>query len=92
MSHENSEAIQGNSVYNMFSRIVIYQYFYRGIRRVYALGDNIAAEVVLKDQPPASLHDLLTNPVALDNFLQVPGLYFNCMVPCSPQETFVCVR
>lgn len=92
ISHVNSEAIQGNAVYNMFSRVVNYQDFYRGIRRISALEDNIAADVVLKDQPPALLHDLLTNPVALDNFLQVPGLYFNCMAPCAPQEAFVCVQ
>lgn len=76
----------------MFSRVVTYHDFYRGIRRVSGLEDNIAAEVVLKDQPPALLHDLLTNPVALDNFLQVPGLCFNRMAPCPPQEAFVCVE
>lgn len=92
ISHENSEAIQGNSVYNTFSRVVTYHNFYRGIRRISALEDTIAAEVVLKDQPPALLGDLLTNPVALDNFLQVPGLYFNCIAPCRPQEAFVCVE
>lgn len=92
ISHEGSEAIQGNSVYNMFSRVVTYHDFYRGIRRLSALEDTIAAQVVLKDQPPALLHSLLTNPVALDNFLQVPGLYLNCMASCSPQDAFVCVQ
>ncbi|KAI7775244.1 polyketide synthase [Diaporthe eres] len=92
ISHENSEAIQGNSVYNMFSRVVKYHDFYRGIRRLSALEGTIAAQVVLKDQPPALLHGLLTNPVALDNFLQVPGLYLNCMASFPPQDAFVCVQ
>lgn len=92
ISHENSEAIQGNSVYNMFSRVVTYHDFYRGIRRLSALEGTIAAQVVLKDQPPALLHGLVTNPVALDNFLQVPGLYLNCMTSCPPQDAFVCVQ
>lgn len=92
ISHENSEAIQGNSVYSLFSKVVTYHELYRAIRKISALEDNVAAQVVLKDQPLASLHGLLTNPVALDNFLQVPGLYFNCMSPCPPQQAFVCVQ
>lgn len=92
ISHEGSEAIQGNSVYNLFSKVVTYHELYQGIHKISALDDNIAAQVVLKDQPLASLHGLLTNPVALDNFLQVPGLYFNCMAACPPQQVFVCVQ
>lgn len=92
ISHENSEAIQGNSVYNLFSKVVTYHEIYQGIRKISALDDNVAAQVVLKDQPLDSLHDLQTNPVVLDNFLQVPGLYFNCMAPCPPQQAFVCVQ
>lgn len=92
ISHENSEAIQGNSVYNLFSKVVTYHELYQGIRKISALDDNVAAQVVLKDQPLASLHGLQTNPVVLDNFLQVPGLYFNCMAPCPPQQAFVCVQ
>lgn len=92
ISHKNSDAIQGNSVYNLFSRVVTYHGLYRGIRKISALEDNVAAQVVLKDQPLASLRGLLTNPVALDNFLQVPGLYLNCMATCPPQQAFIFVQ
>lgn len=78
-------------MYNIFSRVATYHDFYRGIRRPSALEGTIAAQVVLQGHQPALLYGLLTNPVALDNFLQVPGLYLNCINACPPQEFFVCL-
>lgn len=56
------------------------------------LKDFIAARVVLKDQQPALIHCLLTNPVTLDNFLQVPTLYLDYIASCPPQEAFIYVQ
>lgn len=56
------------------------------------LKDSIAARVVLKDQQPALIHCLLTNPVTLDNFLQVPTLYLDYIASCPPQEAFIYVQ
>lgn len=86
------EAVRGSVVYNVFSRAVQYCDFYRGVREVTSTQEGtLMANVVLpKGQPEAVTKDSLTNPVAVDNFLQVPGIYANCLAPCPSDEAYVC--
>jgi acyl transferase domain-containing protein/acyl carrier protein/SAM-dependent methyltransferase len=86
------EAVRGSVVYGVFSRAVQYHDFYRGVREVTSTQDGtLMARVVLAEgQPEAVTKDSLTNPVAVDNFLQVPGIYANCLAPCPSDEAYVC--
>ena len=85
------QAVRGSVVYGVLSRAVHYHDFYRGVREVTSTQDGtLMAKVVLpKCQPDAAAEDLLTNPVAVDNFLQVPGIYANCLAPCPLDEAYV---
>ncbi|KAJ5598872.1 ketoacyl-synt-domain-containing protein [Penicillium hordei] len=85
-----SEAVYGSVVYKIFSRVVQYHDFYQGVRRLASTNDGfVAAEVSLLETQPGVSKDLLSFPVAIDNFFQVPGLFANCLAPCPSDEVFV---
>ena len=84
------EAVQGSLVYKVFSKVVQYRDFYRGVRKVASNDDGaVIAEVQLPESQPSCTEGLLSMPVAIDNFFQVPGLYANCLAPCPSDEVFV---
>lgn len=88
----DGEAVQGSLVYKVFSRVVQYHDFYKGVRQVAGHNGAVVAQVVLPAEQPPVTQGLLSNPVAVDNFLQVPGLYANCLGPCPADEVFVCTQ
>ena len=84
------EAVHGTLVYKVFSKAVQYREFYRGVRRVASNKEGaVVAEVYLPESQPSCIQELLSMPVAIDNFFQVPGLYTNCLAPCPSDEVFV---
>nr|AOO87089.1 polyketide synthase [Alternaria alternantherae] len=86
------EAVQGSLVYKVFSRVVQYHDFYKGVRKVTSNAGVVSAHVSLPEGQPAAFGSHVTNPVAVDNFLQVPGIYANCLAPCPQDEVFVCTH
>ena len=88
----DGEAIQGSLVYRVFSRVVQYHDFYQGVRKVQGNAGSVAAQVHMPPQPDVLRNGLLSHPVVVDNFLQVPGLYANCLASCPPQDVFVCTH
>lgn len=71
--------MSGAMVYNMFSNVVDYADYYRGVHSISA-SDNVATATV---KVPAKQHELIdagiTDPIILDNFLQVAGIHTNCL-------------
>lgn len=98
MAQSNGEAAHGALVYKIFSRVVQYHDFYKGIRSVAGNNsilngfDSVIARVLLPDPQPPVVNNLVSKPVLLDNFLQVAGLYANCLGPCPADEVFVCTH
>lgn len=89
-SQLGGEAVYGSIVYKVFSRVVQYHDFYQGVRKLASTSDgSVAAEVYLPETQPGFSKDLLSLPVAIDNFFQVPGLFANCLAPCPSDEVFV---
>ena len=90
VTQPGGEAVHGTLVYKVFSTVVQYRDFYKGVRRVASSNDGaIVAEVYLPESQPSCIQELLSMPVAIDNFFQVPGLYANCLAPCPSDEVFV---
>ncbi|KAI9677123.1 MAG: Type I Iterative PKS [Bathelium mastoideum] len=86
----DGEAMQGSLVYKVFSRVVQYYDFYKGVRRVSSMSDGaVSAEVSVPEQQPNCTQGLLSTPVAIDNFFQVPGIFANSLAPCPSDEVFV---
>lgn len=90
VTQPGGEAVHGTLVYKVFSTVVQYRDFYKGVRRVVSNNDGaVVAEVYLPESQPSCIQELLSMPVAIDNFFQVPGLYANCLAPCPSDEVFV---
>ena len=92
VTHPGGEAIHGTLVYKVFSTVVKYRDFYQGVRRVASNNGAVLGEVCLPESQPSCIRELLSMPVAIDNFFQVPGLYANCLAPCPSDEVFVCTH
>ncbi|KAL8919930.1 MAG: hypothetical protein Q9172_004723 [Xanthocarpia lactea] len=92
LAHPDGEAVQGSLVYQLFARVVQYHDFYKGVHKIAAKEDTVVAEVTLPTAQPSTIDGLCSNPVAVDNFLQVPGLFANCLVQCPADEVFVCSK
>ena len=93
ITQPGGEAVHGTLVYKVFSTVVQYHDFYRGVRRVASNNEGaIMAEVYLPESQPSCIQELLSLPVAIDNFFQVPGLYANCLAPRPSDEVFVCTH
>lgn len=74
-----ASGMSGGMVYDMFSNVVDYADYYRGVHSISA-SDNVAIATV---KVPAKQHKLIdagvTDPIILDNFLQVAGIHTNCL-------------
>lgn len=91
-SHKDGEAVHGSLIYTIFSRVVSYHDFYKGVRHVAGNEGTVVAQVSLPESQPSEIKELLSNPVAIDNFFQVAGLYTNCLAPCPSDEVYVCTQ
>lgn len=82
--------MSGGMVYDMFSNVVDYADYYRGVHTISA-SDNVAIATV---KVPAKQHKLIeagiTDPIILDNFLQVAGIHTNCLSPRDKGLVLMC--
>lgn len=87
---EMTTGLRGAMVYNMFSNVVDYADYYKGVHSISA-SDNVATATV---KVPARRHELIdagiTDPIILDNFLQVAGIHTNCLSPRDAGLVFMC--
>ncbi|KAK2006001.1 ketoacyl-synt-domain-containing protein [Colletotrichum eremochloae] len=89
-TQSGGEAVQGSLVYKVFSRVVHYGDFYQGVRRIVGNSDGaVSADVILPQPQPDCIRGLVSMPVAIDNFFQVPGILANCLAPCPPDDVLV---
>ncbi|GAP85848.2 putative polyketide synthase [Rosellinia necatrix] len=87
----DTNVVQGPLIYRLFSRVVDYHEFYRGVQKVTTSGNTIFSHVSLSDSQPAVVKDRLLQTVAVENFFQVPGFYFNCL-HCTSDSAYICSK
>ena len=87
-----SEALQGNMVYKMFSKVVDYAPYYKSVRGVFARDGEIAGKVVPATQSEEGLKGMLTSPLVVDGFIQVSGLHINSLSHCEGNQVYVCTK
>ncbi|KAF4898800.1 Methylphloroacetophenone synthase [Colletotrichum fructicola] len=87
-------ALRGPLVYSVFSRVVTYDEMYKGVWDIFAKGDEAISRVKLASECNLEGFDkMITDPLALDNFVQVSGIHVNALSGlCSENEVFVCTR
>ncbi|PVI03044.1 hypothetical protein DM02DRAFT_558795 [Periconia macrospinosa] len=82
--------MQGPLIYDVFGSIVDYRDYYRGVKRIAAKGDVSVGLVVSSTQ--GSLHECVSDPLTVDNFLQVAGIHVNVLRKKKAGHIFVCSR
>jgi acyl carrier protein len=83
------DRIHGPVIYQIFSKVVQYHDYFHGVQDLSFKNHTIVAEVVLPKDQPMITSELLHNPVAIDTFLQVPGLYLNCLSSCKSGSAYI---
>ena len=91
-SDPNSEALQGKMVYKVFSKVVNYGDWYKGVTSVFSRGGEAIGRVAPPAQSIDGLAEMVTSPLALDSFIQVSGLHVNSLNECGPGQVFVCTK
>ncbi|KAK7221359.1 hypothetical protein V2G26_009362 [Clonostachys chloroleuca] len=81
------EVIQGRNVYRAFADIVDYNNKYRGVQKIAGRDSESAGRVSWPHNPKHFF-----NIGVADSFLQVAGIYVNCMTDRSEKEMFISDR
>lgn len=87
-----AESLQGAVIYKVFSKVVQYAHYYKGIRSISAKAREVTGQVVLPRHNLKALESTVCNPLALDNFIQVAGLHVNSLNDIGDDEVFVCTK
>jgi acyl transferase domain-containing protein/acyl carrier protein len=93
MKNPEAETLRHHRAYALFSRVVRYGGFLKGIKNITILGFEAVAEVNVP-AGPVTVESTVTNICdagVLDNFIQVAGLLINTSDICSVDEVFLAV-
>jgi malonyl CoA-acyl carrier protein transacylase/SAM-dependent methyltransferase len=83
--------ISGSMVYKVFSEVVEYAEYYRGVGSLSGLHNEAVGLVALPVHENLRLGSSVCDPIALDNFLQVAGIHVNCLSDRKSDEVFMCI-
>ncbi|KAI1389672.1 uncharacterized protein F4822DRAFT_428014 [Hypoxylon trugodes] len=86
----SATGLSGSIVYKLFSEIVEYAGYYRGVKSLSASENEAVGSVVVPAEKPFGLDTGIVDPIALDNFVQVSGIHVNCLAPRRDDEVFIC--
>jgi SAM-dependent methyltransferase/acyl carrier protein len=82
--------ITGPMVYKVFSDVVEYATYYRGVKSLFGLDNEVVGSVVVPGNLPFGMDPGVCDPITLDNFLQVAGIHVNCLSERRGGEVFMC--
>lgn len=91
-AESESEVLQGKMVYKIFSKVVTYAEWYKGVKGVISYKGEALGHTMLPDQNEPGLAGMVTSPLALDSFIQVAGIHVNNLEECGPGQVFVCTK
>ena len=88
-----AEQIRGSMVYKVFSKVVQYADYYKGVRTVTAREHEVTAQIKMPD-PMAHFEfdETVCHPMTIDNAIQVAGLHVNCFSICLDNEVYVSTK
>ncbi|KAI1742638.1 beta-ketoacyl synthase [Xylaria scruposa] len=86
-------SVSGPMVYELLTNIIDYAPYYRGVNSIAASNYNALGTVSLPHNGFPKKDTLSYDYVALENFLSVPSIQFNCLAGNRSNESlFVCVQ
>jgi malonyl CoA-acyl carrier protein transacylase/SAM-dependent methyltransferase/acyl carrier protein len=86
MEEPTSSGLKGSAVYSALRQVTNYADYFRGVREVFANGCEATGIVTMA---PLTTENT-SNPILLDNFLQVAGIHVNCLSDRQEDTVFVC--
>lgn len=86
----SATGVSGSMVYNVFSDVVSYATYYHGVRNISAADNEAMGLVAVPRHRPQGMEAGISDPIILDNFLQVAGIHVNCLSPRKVGEVFMC--
>ncbi|KAI8958242.1 hypothetical protein F5Y11DRAFT_362834 [Daldinia sp. FL1419] len=79
-STPEANRLAGDILYKIFNRVVNYAPYYKGVRNTIAFNGEVVGDVLMPQGPEANLlASAISDPLAVDNFLQVAGIHVNCL-------------
>ncbi|KAL3431737.1 hypothetical protein BDV09DRAFT_206463 [Aspergillus tetrazonus] len=88
-SDPDCHILQGPVVYQLFSRVVTYADYYKGVQSVYASGAEVTGRIRLL---PTVKDADTRRPLLVDNFIQTAGIHVNCLTDVGAKEVYVCTK
>ena len=82
--------VSGTMVYKLFSDVVEYADYYRGVQSVSASGNEAVGHVTVSTDRPSCVDTSICDLISLDNFLQVAGIHVNCLSQRDDDHVFMC--
>lgn len=79
LSSSMAGGVSGSMVYKLFSDVVEYASYYRGVQSISAADNEAIGKVRVPVERPSRLEAGICDPIILDNFLQVSGIHTNCL-------------
>ena len=93
LAHNGSESsIAGGFIYKVFSSVVDYAEYFRGVERIASSGWEVAGRIMIPEPPTDLLDGGIWEPLLIDNFLQLAGLHINCLQGREQSKVHVCTR
>lgn len=87
------EEIRGSMIYKVFSKVVQYADYYKGVRCVAAHEHEVTALIKMPSFGPISeFSQTVCHPMTIDNAIQVAGLHVNCFSTCLDNEVYVSTK
>ncbi|KAI1076802.1 hypothetical protein F5B20DRAFT_572644 [Whalleya microplaca] len=89
-SDPDTEGLRGAMVYKVFAKMAKYSSAYRGLRYLVGKGPEGAGDIAIPVQELDSVvrapGDNIADPLVIDNFLQVPGLFVHSIRATDEEE------
>ena len=84
------EEIRGSMIYKVFSKVVQYADYYKGVRSVTVKDHEATARIKMPGFSATSeFSKTVCHPMTIDNAIQVAGLHVNCFSTSLDKEVFV---
>lgn len=90
LNSPSATGISGAIVYKLFSDVVEYADYYRGVKSLSALENEAVGFIMIPMGRPFGMDPVVCDPISLDNVLQVAGIHVNCLSHRKDGEVFMC--
>lgn len=86
------DAMLGPLIYKVFAKVVQYADYYKGVKRVSSKSQEIVGQVVMPSHDINVLNDTTSDPLAIDNFVQVAGIHINSLKGGAENEVYIATK